>query len=181
LATTAAGTIYIPAATSLGQAQVATGFPRTAEGALAQLAAIDQRAIQSASVVTAQDVITEWAAPGGPTPGSWSGVAAVRTLLESAGLPASGVTDLVVELQPAMGFIRGSAGEVVTGCIDFLLVVNLPGESPNRIAVADCQAMQWRENRWLIARGPEAEPAPSLWPGTQASYDAGYLWIEIRP
>ena len=71
----------LPQPRSLGAAQVATGFPRTAEGAFAQLIAIDQRAIQSASVVTAQAVIEAWAAPGGPTAESWSGVEAVRALL----------------------------------------------------------------------------------------------------
>ena len=59
--------IHIPQPRSWERPRSATGFPRTAEGALAQLIAIDQRAIESASVVTAQDVITAWAAPGGPT------------------------------------------------------------------------------------------------------------------
>ena len=39
---------------------------QSAEQALAQLAAIDTTALTSASVRVAQDVIKEWAAPGGP-------------------------------------------------------------------------------------------------------------------
>ena len=101
------GVIHIPQPRSLGEAQVATGFPKSTEGALAQLIAIDRRAIESGSVVTAQDVIAAWAAPGGPTPDSWSGVAAVQSLLESAGLPANGSTELAIQLEPAMGLVAG--------------------------------------------------------------------------
>ena len=80
------GTLEIPAPMEVGEVGVATGFPHTPEGALAQLAAIDTTALTSASVRVAQDVITEWAAPGGPTAESWSGVQAVAALLESAGM-----------------------------------------------------------------------------------------------
>jgi hypothetical protein len=42
--------ILRPAATDIGPAGVLTGFPRTPEGAMAQLAAIDQSALQSGSM-----------------------------------------------------------------------------------------------------------------------------------
>ena len=29
------------------------------------------------------------------------------------------------------------------------------------------------------APGEEPAEAPSLWPGTQASFDAGYQWLEV--
>ena len=48
LSTGHTGTIRIPQPSKLGGAQVGTGFPPTAEGALAQLIAIDRRAIESA-------------------------------------------------------------------------------------------------------------------------------------
>lgn len=172
------GVIHIPQPRSLGEAQVATGFPKSSEGALAQLIAIDRRAIESGSVVTAQDVIDAWAAPGGPTPTTWSGVAAVQSLLESAGLPANGSTELAIQLQPAMGLVQD---ETPTACVDFILSVTVRGGEPARIAVADCQRMTWTGDRWLIAAGEEATPTPSLWPGSQASYDAGYQWLEVEP
>jgi hypothetical protein len=84
------GSIPVPQPSRLGEAQVGSGFQRTSEGALGQLIAIDQRALESGSVVTAQDVISAWAAPGGPTAATWSGVAAVQRLLESAGLHGNG-------------------------------------------------------------------------------------------
>jgi hypothetical protein len=172
------GAIQIPRPRSLGQAQVATGFPKSTEGALAQLVAIDRRAIESGSVVTAQDVIAAWAAPGGLKPTTWSGVAAVQSLLESAGLPANGSTELTIQLEPAMGLVQD---QTPTVCVDFVLSVTVRGAEPARIAVADCQRMTWTGDRWVIAAGEEATPTPSLWPGSQASYDAGYQWLEVEP
>lgn len=182
LSTGSAGTIALPQPAKLGESQVATGFPRTSAGALAQLIAIDQRAIGSASVVTAQDVIATWATPGGPTAQTWSGVEAVTVLLSSAGLPANGSTDLQVALDPAMGIIKTDpATATVTGCVDFVVTVTAGRSPANRIAVADCQRMVWNEGRWMIGPGTEPAPSPSLWPGTQASYDAGYQWLEVSP
>jgi hypothetical protein len=182
LSTGSAGTLALPQAAKLGETQVATGFPRTAAGALAQLIAIDQRAIGSASVVTAQDVIATWAMPGGPTTQTWSGVEAVAVLLSSAGLPANGSTDLQVVLDPAMGSIKTDpAKATVVGCVDFVVTVTAGRSPANRIAVADCQRMFWNEGRWMIGPGTEPAPSPSLWPGTQASYDAGYQWLEVSP
>lgn len=172
------GVIHIPQPRSLGEAQVPTGFPSSTEGALAQLIAIDRRAIESGSVVTAQDVIVAWAAPGGPTPDSWSSVAAVQSLLESAGLPGNGSTELAIRLEPAMGLVQD---EKPTVCVDFILSVTVRGGAPARIAVADCQRMTWTGDRWVIASGDEAAATPSLWPGSQASYDAGYQWLEVEP
>lgn len=181
LSTGHTGTIRIPQPSKLGRAQVGTGFPPTAEGALAQLIAIDRRAIESGSVVTAQGVIAAWAVPGGPSAESWSGVAAVQTLLEAAGLPANGSTDLAIQLEPSMGQVQDTGTGTATVCIDFILTAAVAGNQPDRVAAADCQHMTWRGDSWAIASGEEAEPTPSLWPGTQASYDAGYRWLEFLP
>lgn len=148
---------------------------------MAQLIAIDQRAIGSGSLVTAQDVITAWAEPGGPTAETWSVVAAVRMLLESAGLPANGSGDMVISLDPQMGFIRDTTPERTTACVDFILSVSVRNAEPTQIAAADCQHMTWQGDRWVIGPGPEPDQSPSLWPGTQESYDAGYLWLEVQP
>jgi hypothetical protein len=181
LSTGTTGAIKIPQPSTLGEAQVGTGFPESAHGALAQLIAIDKRAIESASVVTAQDVIAAWAAPGGPSTESWSGVAAVQTLLESAGLPANGASDLAIQLDPAMGLIQDTGTGAATVCVDFILTATVGANPPDRIAAADCQHMTRRVGRWVIAPGAEAAPTPSLWPGTQESYDAGYQWLEVLP
>jgi len=179
LSTGHTGTIRIPQPSKLGEAQVGTGFAQSPAGALAQLIAIDRRAIESASVVSAQDVIAAWAAQGGPSPENWSGVAAVQTLLEAAGLPASGSSDLEIQLEPAMGLIHGAEAGTATVCVDFILTATVAGKRPDRVAAADCQHMDWRGDHWAIAPGEEAAPTPSSWPGTQASYDAGYQWLEF--
>lgn len=181
LSTESTGRIKLPQPSTLGASQVGTAFPQSAEGALAQLIAIDRRAIESASVVTAQDVIAAWAAPGGPTAQNWSGVAAVRTLLEAAGLPANGSTELAIVLDPAMGLIQDADAETATVCVDFILTATVAGNQSDRVAVADCQRMAWSGDRWVIAPGAEAPPTPSLWPGTQASYDVGYQWLAVLP
>ena len=174
------GSIAVPQASRLGEAEVGSGFPRTPEGAVGQLIAIDQRALESASVVVAQDVIAAWAAPGGPTASTWSGVAAVQSLLESAGLPANGSPELTIQLDPAMGVVQ-SDDRVTTACVDFVVSATVTGRQATRIAVADCQHMVWHGDRWVIAPGDEAPAMPSIWPGTQASYAAGYQWLEIQP
>jgi hypothetical protein len=174
------GSIPVPQPSRLGETQVGSGFQRTSEGALGQLIAIDQRALESGSVVTAQDVISAWAAPGGPTAATWSGVAAVQRLLESAGLPANGSPELTIQLDPAMGRVDHD-GARTTACVDFVMSATVTGSQPTRIAVADCQHMLWQSGRWIIAPGEEAPATPSLWPGTQASYDVGYQWLEIQP
>ncbi len=173
-------TIEMPAATALGPADVATGFPRTPEGAVAQLAAIDQATLQRATVLEAQRIIAAWAMPGGPTPATWSGVKGVAQLLGSAGLPDSGSDGLLVTVTPAMGIIRGAIGaDFVVVCVDHVVEVAL--NQTARAAVADCQQMVWNHTRWMIGPGAEPEPAPSVWPGTATAKKVGYARLIPAP
>lgn len=174
------GTIEIPAPMEMGEVGVATGFPKTPEGALAQLAAIDTTALTSASVRVAQEVITAWAAPGGPTAETWSGVQAVAALLESAGMSSEAQNSITIAVEPKMGFIKGTVGDdFVVPCIDFIITAIAAAGQPQQVAAADCQRMVWQDGRWMIGEGAEPAPAPSLWPGSQASFDAGYQWLEV--
>ncbi|MEJ7831875.1 MAG: hypothetical protein WKF79_03095 [Nocardioides sp.] len=178
------GTLRIPASTSVGPAAVATGFAHTPEGALSQLAAIDQAALSSASVRVAQEVITEWAAPGGPTTESWSGVKAVAALLESAGMSSDGSDSITIGVEPTMGFIKGTVGnDFAIPCIDFIVTATTATGQPQQVAAADCQRMVWHNDdtggRWVIGPGEEPAQPPSVWPGSQDSFDAGYEWLEI--
>lgn len=191
------GTLRLPGARGLGAAGVATGYPQTPEGALAQLVAIDQAALQSGTVPGAQAVISGWAAPGGPSPASWSGVRAVGELLAAAGLPGSGSPTLMVSAAPELGLVKGTVGpDYAVVCVDFVVTATVTVTA--RVAVADCQRMVWSqdpreqagqpsrqvrgqepgegvgEGRWLIGPGLEPAQPPSVWPGTQAALDAGY-------
>ena len=167
--------IVLPAATRSGPAGVPTGYPHTPEGAMAQLAAIDQVALQSGSLGTARDVIANWALPGGPDGQSWTGVQALESLLTDT--QTAGTAQLAIVLTPLMGQVKGSVGQDFTiPCVDFELDVTLTQTA--RGAVADCQRMVWQPDghggRWMV--GPGAEPAtpPSVWPDTDLAIQVGY-------
>jgi hypothetical protein len=173
----AAGALALPRAAHVGRADVPAGFPRTPEGALAQLAAIDVTTMQSGSMDGVRRVIAEWAAPGGPTPETWSGVDGMASLLSAAGLSGAGSPQLAIVVRPVMGLIKGTVGtEFAVVCVNFEFTVTM--EQTSRIAIADCQRMQWTGDRWVIGAGPEPAPAPSIWPGTDAAIAAG--WRDLR-
>lgn len=165
--------IVLPPATLTGPAGVPTGFPHTSEGAMAQLAAIDQTALQSGSLSGARAVIAAWASSGGPTTSSWSGVRAMRTLLNATGLSGGGSPQLAVVPTPLMGQIKGSVGpDFVVPCVDFELDVTL--QQTARGATADCQRMIWHLDRWMIGPGDEPAQPPSVWPDTDLALSVGY-------
>lgn len=164
--------ILLPRSTRTGPAGVPTGFPHTPEGALAQLAAIDSTALNAASVPAAREVIAVWALPGGPTTSSWSGVAAIAQLLDSAGV-SGGTGQLAVVTTPLMGLIKGTVGtDFVIPCVDFEVDVTL--NTTARGAIADCQRMVWSAGRWMIGPGAEPADAPSVWPSSDLAYQVGY-------
>ncbi len=173
LSTRAAGVIELPRATGTGPAEVPTGFPHTPEGALAQLASIDVTAMQTGSLPGVREVITGWAAPGGPTAETWTGVYGMTRMLSSAGLSDGGSPQLAIVVRPAMGLIKGTVGpDFAVVCVDYEFTVTLAQTA--RIAIADCQRMIWDDDRWVIGPGPEPAPAPGVWPGTDLAIEVGY-------
>jgi len=173
LSTRDPGSIVLPRSTTTGPVAVPAGFAHTPAGALAQLAAIDTAALDLASVGGARAVIDHWAAPGGPTAQTWSGVLAMADFLSAAGLSAGKPADLALVATPLMGLVKATdGGDWVVACVDFEVDATLARTA--RVAVADCQRMAWAGNRWVVGPGAEPAPAPSIWPGTDASIDAGY-------
>lgn len=167
------GVLTLPSATGTGPAGVPAGFPRTPAGALAQLAAIDVIAMQTGSLDGVRSVIDAWAAPGGPTGRTWSGVRGMASLLSAAGLPGAGSAQLAVVVRPAMGFIKGAVGgSYAVVCVDLEFTVTV--ERTARIAIADCQRMAWSGGRWRIGPGSEPARPPSVWPDTDLSIAVGY-------
>ena len=173
LSTRAAEVIELPRPAMVGLADVPSGLPRTPEGALAQLAALDVTAMESGSLDGVRRVIAEWAEPGGPTPETWSGVRGMASMPSSAGLSGAGSPELATVVRPVMGLVKGTVGpDFAVVCVDLEFTVTVKRTS--RIAIADCQRMQWTGDRWVIGAGPEPAPAPSIWPGTEAAIVAGY-------
>lgn len=173
LSTRDPGSIMLPPSTTTGPAGVPAGFEYTPAGALAQLAAIDKAALDSASLGGARTVIDDWAAPGGPTAATWSGVKAMADFLTAAGLSAGKAPNLALTATPIMGLVKAADGpDWVVACVNFEIDATLARTA--RVALADCQRMVWQGNRWVIGPGPEPAPPPSIWPGTDAAIDAGY-------
>ena len=178
-ATSPGAPIALPAATRVGPDGVPTGYPHTGEGAMAQLAAIDQVAMQSGSVGTARDLIDHWAVPGGPTGSTWSGVQALESLLTDTASSSTG--QLAIVLTPLMGEVKGTVGpDFVIPCVDFELDVTVAQTA--RGAVADCQRMVWQPaanagpagGRWMVGPGSEPATPPSVWPDTEMAISVGY-------
>jgi hypothetical protein len=147
---------------------------------MAQLAAIDQVALQSGSLAEARNVITNWAVPGGPTGSSWSVVQALSTLFSAAGLSGGGSAQLAIVVTPLMGKIKGSVGPgFVVPCVDFEFDVTL--QQTARGATADCQRMVWNNDRWMIGPGSEPATPPSVWPDTDTAISVGYHDLRQEP
>jgi len=165
--------LVLPRPSAMGDAGVPTGFPQTVEGALAQLAAIDQTAFASASLARARDLVTHWAVPGGPDESTWSVLAALARLLDASGVAAGESGQVTITLTPVMGLIKGTVGtDFVIPCIDFEIDVAVTQTA--RAAIADCARMVWQRDRWLIGAGPEPADPPSVWPDTELAWSVGY-------
>ena len=176
-------TITVPAATTVGPADVPTGFPPTPQGALGQLAAIDTTVLTAMSIVHTGAVHREWALPGAPSVEQWVMTRNVQTFLAASGSPP--LDDIsVVTVTPVAGQVKGTDGEHWTlACV--LLDVRATITASARIGYGHCERMQWHDDeqggRWMIAPGAQPARAPSTWPGSQAAVDAGWAtWVDTE-
>ncbi|MDC5696287.1 hypothetical protein OO014_03390 [Intrasporangium calvum] len=190
-ATELAEPITIPPATTAGPAMVPSGFPRTPEGAVAQLAAIETTVLQAMSIPVAHAVHDAWALPGGTGADDWSLTGHVRSFLGAARMGAEKDLRTVVMATPAAAQVKGTDGpDWVLACV--LLEVRAVIESEARIGYGHCERMQWQPDtgdqtgtaggRWMIAPGDPPAPAPSTWPGTEPAIAAGWqTWVDAEP
>jgi hypothetical protein len=179
-ATAPSVSIVVPAPTVLdGPAGVPTGFPQTPEGAVGQLAAIEQAVLESMSLPRAREIHTSWVQPGGPGFEQWTLTRNVTSFLTSArqGGDEKDLTT-VVSAAPAAALVKGSDGPSWTvACV--LLDVQAWIKTESRMGYGLCARMEWVDGRWQVAAGPEPAPAPSAWPGSNAAAAAGWLtWTE---
>ena len=179
-ALTPAPPISIPVATNgRGPAGVATGFPRTPEGAVGQLAAIEQVVLEEMSLPVTQEVHDAWTLPAAPGYEEWELTDNVQSFLRSGqqgGQEKDSTT--VVRAIPAMAMVKGTDGpEWVVACV--LLDIQVSIRTEARMGYGHCSRMQWADGRWQIGPGAAPARAPSAWPGSVAAVEAGWLtWQE---
>jgi hypothetical protein len=155
---------------------VAGGFPATAEGAVAQLAALTEAGLSGGDPQGYTLAYQSIALPGAPaveTTGAYTGLENTRS---RAGLPASGVVPgLVFDFKTTDGLIKGTTdgGRYAVVCVLGELTAGINGQSISGGA-ADCQAMRYVNGDWRISPGAPATRAPTAWPGTAEAVRAGY-------
>ncbi|MGH4007000.1 MAG: hypothetical protein ACRDTH_02310 [Pseudonocardiaceae bacterium] len=168
--------ITLPQPTLTGGRWIPGGFPATAEGALAQLQALNETGMNGGDPQVYARAYRELSLPGAPDPGS-TGLSSVLTSFRShAGLPDTGtVPELGVIYQITHGLVKGStdAGRYTVVCVLGQLSVDYQGRTISA-GVGDCQAMRWTGTDWRISPGALAAPASSAWPGSADALKAGY-------
>lgn len=169
--------IRIPAWTVLGPASVLTGFPQTPTGAVGQLAQIEATVLQSMSLRTADQVYQGWALPGGIGSASWGLTSSVQAFLDRTGMGETLDGAATVTVDPVGALVKGTDGPTwVTACV--LMKVTAVYRAQGQVAFGHCERMQWVGGRWMIAPGRPPAPAPSTWPRTATSIQAGWrTWV----
>jgi hypothetical protein len=184
--------IGVPAATTIGPAGVASGFPRTPGGALGQLAAIDVAVLETMSIAAADAVYGAWAMPGGVGVDRWQVTGSVRAFLGAAGMGPEKDLTAVIRMTSVGGIVKGGDGpDWVVVCVLFDVRVSYVGQG--RVGYGDCQRMQWTPDprrvqgrpavggRWMIAPGAAPARAPSVWPGSDLAARAGWHRWAAQP
>lgn len=167
--------ITIPVPASTGPAGVSSGFPRTPEGALGQLAAIEVRVLEAMSIPVLNQVHSAWVAPGGPQLAAWEMSANVQAFLGAVPHETPDRIDdtTTVTVVPVGAQVKGTDGpDWVLACV--MVEVRATVATDARMAYGHCSRMVWADDRWLIAPGVPPAAVDGAWPGTQAFIDAGW-------
>jgi hypothetical protein len=175
-ASTAGTPVTLPKATdTIGL--IPTGYPRTPQGAVAQLAAIDALALRDLNPLNPRQAY-DWAVMPGAVPfAQWTPQVGASAILTAAGAP-TGSTQLTSTWTLTHAQIKGALddGNFVVACVLGEFDANY--RSTVRAGVGDCQRMVWHGGRWWIGPGAQPAFAPSTWPGSADCVRAG--WREVR-
>ena len=168
--------IMIGPSTSNGPADVPAGFAHTPQGAVAQLAAIEIAALTPMSVQYARDVYSGWAADA-TLFDRWEIAQSIQAFHASAGT-VDGDGAVSVTASPVGAQVKGTDGpDWVLACVQLDVTTTVVQQT--RFGFGHCERMQWNVDRWMIAAGATPAQAPSTWPGSQRSLDAGWqMWVE---
>ncbi|NNG40674.1 hypothetical protein HJ588_15520 [Flexivirga sp. ID2601S] len=172
-AAVAAKTVNIPQSAIQGPAGVPSGFPHSPEGAVGQLAAIEQVVLQSMSIPQVDSIHASWAMPGAPSVAKWPLTQDVQTFLGDAQMGGTLDPTSTVVVTPVGAQVKGSDGpDWVLACV--LVKVHATITQDAQMGYGYCERMQWHNGRWMIAPGATPYPAPSTWPGSDVSNKAGW-------
>lgn len=172
-AATPAAALTVPNSTTTGPARVVSGFPHTPEGAVGQLAAIEQTVLMAMDVARAREVHQAWTVPGAVSVEAWPLMGNVRSFLGSARMGDQLDSGASVTAVPVGAQVKGVDGpDWVVACV--LMDVRALVRVESRMAYGYCEAMAWRRGRWMIASPRAAAVAPSTWPGTDLAREAGW-------
>ncbi|SDS99976.1 hypothetical protein SAMN04488543_2814 [Friedmanniella luteola] len=191
-----AGVVEVPPASVVGPAGVPSGFPRTPEGAVGQLAALVARVLEQMSLPRTAAIHEAWVLPGAVPAEGWELTGHVRAFLTAAGASTELGAAGEVAAVPAAGLVKGTDGpDWVLACV--LLEVRATVVVEARMGFGHCERQQWHPDRppsatdrtrdgtaelgrWMVAPGAPPAVAPSTWPGSEASRRAGWRpWAEL--
>lgn len=183
LASGSAGpTISLPEPGIVEGRYVPTGFAATAEGAIAQQAALLTAGLAGGDPATYTAAYESLAAPDAPAAARSRMVEQLQTFRARAGLPRSGaVPGLQITYTPTSALVKGSTdgGRYTVVCVLGEMTVQRNGQLTSG-GIGDCQALRYfapspaEAPDWHIAPGPAAAPSPDLWPGTAEALAAGF-------
>ena len=170
--------LVLPASTAMGPDEVATGYPQSAEGAVAQLAAIDLAALDR-HAAPAERVLRTWSQGRVAADlGSYT----VANLVDRARV-ADRTSRNKVTAMPIMARTAGSDGPSRhTVCV--LLAVRIGGSVSLQSRIepdeyfAHCESMVWDDGHWAISPGNGFvdKPAGHLHAGSDRWH--GYRMLE---
>ncbi len=179
--------LSVPAATSVGPGQVPSGFPRTPEGAVGQLGAITATVLQGMSIPLANEVYRGWALPDRPGIAQWELAGGVQAFLAAAKMGPTKDVSAAVIATPAAGLVKGADGGDGIGGADWVLAcvlmrVRATAARSAQVGYGYCDRMLWQDGRWMLGPGATPAKAPSTWPGSELSIQAGWLtWSQPQP
>lgn len=165
--------IALPTSTQTTSLGVPTGYPKTPEGALAQLAAY-LKSFLEANPDVARQINAEWVIPGGPGNPVAERDMAYKQQYGSA---------ITYMFAPSMAQVRGS--DLARGFSSVCVLGNLTSTyvatgTTKTTHAATCRRMWWIDGRWQLENKASAEPAPDSAPPPRstAAYSSG--WADIQ-
>lgn len=162
-------------------AGVASGFPKTPQGAVAQLAAMDVAAYTNFSTDAGRSVYTQFAMPGAVDIDQWNPTKVVLKYYSDN--PNTNPGTMQASYTPVQGVIKGTVGDgFAVVCVNGRVAYSYNGQSANA-AAWDCARMQWSsdQQQWMLAAGGSPAQAPLTWPRDDLSYQAGFRDLSNVP